>query len=203
MIVYIHKRKDNNQIFYVGIGSRKYRANRKDRSQFWKNISSKYGYNIEIIHENLTRKEAIRIEKELIKKYGRLDLKTGILCNMTDGGEGKNWNQKRIDEQSKRFSGKNHPHYGKRGIEAPAFGMKHTEESKLLISKNSGRRGTTHTKRQKQAILKASCKKVIDNNTGIIYNSLKDASKQLNINYSTLRGYMNGTRKNKTQLEYI
>lgn len=33
--------------------------------------------------------DAFRLEMELIAKYGRRDLKTGALCNLTDGGEGQ------------------------------------------------------------------------------------------------------------------
>ena len=37
---------------------------------------------------NLTEFSAFRLEKQLIKLIGRRDLKTGSLCNLTDGGEG-------------------------------------------------------------------------------------------------------------------
>ena len=43
---------------------------------------------IEIVKDDLTNDEAIILEKELILKYGRIDLKTGTLCNLTEGGEG-------------------------------------------------------------------------------------------------------------------
>jgi len=86
--VYLHRRLDNNQVFYVGIGS-KYRAyNSKQRTLFWKRIVNKYGYKVELLYDKLNFKDAIKIEIELIAKYGRRDLGTGYLCNMTDGGEG-------------------------------------------------------------------------------------------------------------------
>jgi len=40
------------------------------------------------IFNNLNEKDAIRIEKKMIKFFGRRDNNTGILCNMTDGGDG-------------------------------------------------------------------------------------------------------------------
>ena len=87
--VYRHIRLDKNIPFYIGIGkdiSRPY--NKKDRSTFWKSIINKTEYTIEILFENLTREQAIDKEVEFIELYGRVDLKTGTLCNMTCGGEG-------------------------------------------------------------------------------------------------------------------
>ena len=54
----------------------------------WNNIVLKTDYEVEIILDNLTWDEACEKEKEFISIYGRRDLKTGILCNMTEGGEG-------------------------------------------------------------------------------------------------------------------
>lgn len=42
------------------------------------------------IYENLTNLEAIEIEIQMIKHFGRKDNKTGILTNSTDGGDGAN-----------------------------------------------------------------------------------------------------------------
>ena len=38
--------------------------------------------------EDLNKEEAIKKEIEFIKLYGRINLKTGVLANLTDGGEG-------------------------------------------------------------------------------------------------------------------
>lgn len=45
-------------------------------------------------------------------------------------------------------------------------------------------------------------KKVIDRSTGIIYDSITDAAKALEINRCSLKGYLNGKTKNKTTLEF-
>ncbi len=88
-IVYRHIRLDKNIPFYIGIGKSVDRPyNKKDRSTFWKSIINKTTYDIEILFNNLTKKQAIEKEIEFIKLYGRVDLKTGSLCNMTCGGEG-------------------------------------------------------------------------------------------------------------------
>ena len=88
-IVYRHIRSDKNMPFYIGIGKTHDRpSNKKDRSSFWKGIVNKTDYDIEILFDNLTKEQAIEKEIEFIKLYGRADLKTGTLCNMTSGGEG-------------------------------------------------------------------------------------------------------------------
>lgn len=44
---------------------------------------------IEIIKNNLTEEDAFQSEKYHISLWGRRDIKTGCLCNHTDGGEGQ------------------------------------------------------------------------------------------------------------------
>ena len=90
-VVYKHIRLDSNQVFYIGVGKTDKRPYSKVyRNKHWHNVVNKAGYSVEIILNNLTWEEALQKERELIKEYGRLDNKTGILVNMTDGGEGVN-----------------------------------------------------------------------------------------------------------------
>ncbi len=87
-LVYKHIRKDTNEVFYIGIGNEKRPYSKKNRNQYWKNIVNKVGYRVEIIQENLSWEVACKLEKQLIKKYGRKDLNEGTVVNMTDGGDG-------------------------------------------------------------------------------------------------------------------
>lgn len=90
--VYQHRRLDTNEIFYVGICDDNYEEIRPyshfNRNKFWHNVVNKAGYIVEITHKNICWEEACSIEKYLICFYGRKNLKTGILVNLTDGGEG-------------------------------------------------------------------------------------------------------------------
>lgn len=87
--IYKHIRKDTNEIFYIGIGKLKRRLHStKNRNAHWKHIVDKCGFISEIIEDNLSWEEACEKEKLLIKQYGRIDLGTGVLVNMTEGGEG-------------------------------------------------------------------------------------------------------------------
>lgn len=99
--LYRHIRLDKNEVFYIGIG-KKYKENftthsseykrayakEKDRSQFWKNVVSKSEYKIEIVLESDDYSFIKEKEKEFISLYGRRNLGTGTLVNLTDGGEG-------------------------------------------------------------------------------------------------------------------
>lgn len=86
-IVYRHRRLDNNEIFYVGIGTNKKRAYEKvGRNNLWQKVTVKTEYTVEIIAEEITMEDARELEIFLILIYGRKDLSTGILANLTGGG---------------------------------------------------------------------------------------------------------------------
>ena len=113
--LYVHIRKENDEIFYVGIGSDtegKYiRAHsKKRRSKFWKDMTKNREFIIKILHDNLSWKEVCEKEKELIELYGRKDLGLGPLVNLTNGGEGVNGyshNEERLNKIRSNSEGSN------------------------------------------------------------------------------------------------
>lgn len=80
--VYMYLREDSTP-YYVGKG----KGNRYKEKH---TVSIPSFDRIVIVKDSLTDQEAIALEKELIKFYGRKDIGTGILRNLTDGGEGSN-----------------------------------------------------------------------------------------------------------------
>jgi hypothetical protein len=74
---------------------------------------------IKIIQQGLFEQEACDLEIDLIKKYGRKDLGTGILINLTDGGEGAS-NPSRVTRDKMSFAKRNESSEirGKRSIAA-------------------------------------------------------------------------------------
>ena len=143
-ILYRHIRTDKNQPFYIGIGETENRAyDKKCRTKIWKNVAKK-GYETEILFDDLTWEQACEKEKEFIALYGRRDLGTGTLVNLTDGGEGtlgyrhtkeakeKNrlaslgennpWYNKKRPDQAEKMKGENNPCFGRVGDKNPMFG---------------------------------------------------------------------------------
>lgn len=82
--VYVHKRKTDGSVFYVGKGTGERASDNSPRNIWWSRIVKKSnGYEFEIVYNNLTEQEAFKKEQELILEIG-LD----NLCNITKGGSG-------------------------------------------------------------------------------------------------------------------
>ena len=126
-VVYIHRRKDNSQVFYIGIGKIRRPYDKAKRNNYWQSIVNKHGYDIEIIHKDLSWEKACKIERQLILQYGRCDLGTGVLVNMTDGGEG---NQNII------YTGRIQSEETKKKRALKQTGIKFSEDRKKNISKS-------------------------------------------------------------------
>lgn len=99
--LYRHIRIDKNEPFYIGIGTKRrskeiygYRSeysraySKHDRNIFWKRVVKKAGYRVEILLESDDYDFILQKEREFIGLYGRRNIKTGTLTNLTDGGEG-------------------------------------------------------------------------------------------------------------------
>ena len=96
-IVYQHRRKDDNSIFYIGIGKTYNRAYSKSgRNKYWHHIANKIGYVVEILYPDCDENFAKKIERELIESIGRVCKKTGGLVNITEGGDNSDTNKNRI-----------------------------------------------------------------------------------------------------------
>lgn len=87
-------------------------------------------------------------------------------------------------------------------------GKKQSDETKEKIRKSRLGKKLSEETKQKMLIKRSggnSCraKKVVDIETGIIYDCLKDATKKLGLVYDTIRNRMNGYNNQKTNLKWL
>lgn len=227
--LYRHIRLDKNEPFYIGIGTKqlinnKYlyyvRSYSKDRNIIWNRIVAKTKYKSEILLESNDYEFIKQKEIEFIKFYGRIDLKTGCLANLTDGGEGnlgisdetkerKNKilkNQKRSEEVKQKYSN------AKLGNKNPMFGKKlsieHRQKLSIANKNRIHKKGIPRSEETKLKISKTralvghTChKKVINTITNEIFNTIKDAAKSANIKQSYFSMILSGKRKNNTNFK--
>ena len=85
---------------------------------------------IVIVENNLSEQEAFDLEIQLITKYGRKDLGSGILHNKTNGGDGSTGHKvcgwKWSEESKRKRCGSGNPQYGK------TTSQKQKETAKLI-----------------------------------------------------------------------
>jgi len=129
------------------------------------------------------------------------------LNTMSEKAKGRVWSAESKEKSSKSKIGDKNPMYGKSGKDSPTFGRKHTEKDidkikNSLLLKGDSWKTKNITEEHKQKISNHNSKEVEDTETGVVYKSAKKASEITGINYSTLRCYLNGSMKNKTNLKY-
>ena len=140
--VYAYLREDGSP-YYIGKGIGK-------RYKDPHNVVVPPDDRIQFIEKNLTDQEAITLEIKLIAKYGRKDLGTGVLRNLTDGGEGMlNPGPSVRKKLSEAKAGKKPNNYGKKyksgpsiakslskqGKKHPQYGKERTEDERARIAK--------------------------------------------------------------------
>ena len=106
-----------------------------------------------ILKQNLTEEEAFKHEIYMISVFGRKDLGTGILHNMTNGGDGTSG---RVISEEEREKMRQREVGNKRNL-----GRKTSEETKLKISKAN--KGKKRSNEQKEKLKNRKTKPLIDN----------------------------------------
>lgn len=210
--VYAHIKEDKTP-FYIGIGKKlnfKRAFQITGRNNIWRKIQLKHNCISNILFTNLSHKEACEIEINLIKHFGRLDLGTGTLCNLTDGGEGNlgttftverinkiriaNTGKKHCESTLEKFRNRKQTEFTKNKIRLQKIGLKASEETKIKMSKSSmGKNNPACIKRRKR---------VVDSLTGEIYESATYVANILGYSKSYFIGMLNGRYCNKTNMIY-
>jgi hypothetical protein len=135
--VYMYLREDGTP-YYVGKGKKR-RAYSKEKRV----LPPKDESRIVFYKQNLTEEEAFEHEIELIALYGRKDLGTGILHNLTDGGEGSSGiiiSEETRRKLSKSLKGRVFSEEHRKKISENCKGKIFSEEHKRKISENAKNR---------------------------------------------------------------
>jgi hypothetical protein len=126
---YAYLREDGTP-YYIGKGKdrRAYQSHRHISKPKDKDI-------ILFLKQNLTEDEAFKHEKYMINVLGRKDLGTGILINLTEGGEGTSGSV-RSEETKEKIGNSN------RGENSWWYGKIHSDETRKIMSE--AKRGEKH-----------------------------------------------------------
>jgi len=200
-VVYLHRRKDDNSIFYVGMGDLKRAYCKKSRSAEWIEEVEK-GYVVDIFKSGLSKKEAFELEKSLISEIGLSNL-----VNKTVGGEGGgvHYNNKEVYQYS--LNGDFIKKYSSISKASALTGIHRQNISKCLKKKREYAGGYiwslskeyVNSKQQKIDRNKV----ILNESNGVFYENLSDYCDLYNINRTTVWRWLSGKRENKTNLKYV
>ena len=220
--IYVHRRNDTGEVFYVGKGTRTHKKQyerayvSKKRSQFWTAIVAKAGYSIELIADYFTEADAFEAERTLIGIHKRR-CDGGTLCNLTLGGEGSVGLPKSAETLEKlraASSGERHANWGKKlSLET----CRRKSESMKISPLNLSGKKLPDWWKQKMADAKVGAmnpmygktgaaspvsRKVQDRISGVVYDSVLLASEAQGFKMNTLYNWLSGRRTNPTSLEF-
>jgi len=220
IVVYRYLRNDTGYPVYIGIGTlKRARDTKNGRSEFFKRIRDKHGIELEIVEERLDWNTAAEKEKWWIALYGRIDNGTGILCNLTDGGEGRfgcklspESIQKGKDTKArngfKGMLGRTHTEEVRQRMSKSRQGREVTKETRRKISESEKEKPKRRTEKFIQAIANRigkthNVRAVINTTTGQVFPSVRQAAESAGIRDATLGRKLRGDRTNNTSFKFI
>lgn len=118
--------------YYIGKGHGK-------RAFVKRKNAPKDKFNIKLIAENMNEADAFQLEMLLIKQYGRIDLGTGCLRNLTDGGDGVSgrlWSDEDKLKSSIRNTGSGNPMFNKKHTKQVINAQSTRMKGRLVGNKN-------------------------------------------------------------------
>lgn len=214
--VYRHIRPDKNEPFYIGVGTIRRnhteRAYVKDRNAIWNSIANKNNgnYVVQILMEFEDREKCIEKEIELIALYGKICNGTGMLANLTDGGEGGSLGLTYTDERKakNRLNGLKNAHH-LHTPEAKAKNVKRLKENPPLkkgdklpewwcnsISKSV--KGVRNNMFGKTGQKHPTANLLLNLETGVYCESVTEAAKMYGYVRGSLSNMVTGYRKNSS-----
>lgn len=152
--VYVHQRKDNGKIFYVGKGSGRRAYKKQGRNPHWWRIVNKHGYDVEFKAINLPEDISFKFEVFLIAYLKQRGVQ---LCNISEGGEGASGNHHTPESRKKlsdKAKGRTHSAEAIKNMSEARLGTTLPLETCVKISKSkTGATLTEETKRKLSQIV--------------------------------------------------
>lgn len=168
-----------NSIIYCGITGRSLEKRFKDH-KYSKKLDNTY--RIELVADYLTREEAAILEEMLIKQYN-------LLINGLNKSPGSvnGFSNFHSEEQKRKWS------LERKG---KSVSPEHADKNRIA------RLGHKNSDNWKKAHFESHAKAVICLETGKIYNSARQAAKELGLNYSKISNCCTGKRKSTGKLHF-
>lgn len=211
----------DRKVFYVGKGTKRraYQHKSDAQNKTYKHrsvhrkiqsIISKGGDIIYKIYPHSTDLDALNHEKTLIEQHGRKDLKTGNLCNLTDGGEdGSNRSPQTIEKVRQLHLGSKRSDQARQNMSAAQkrikdslreeYGSGASPETKLKMSQSrKGKKWSDKAKAVKRSKPTATPidvyryynkqrQEFVDS-----FESISDAARHLNLDVSSIWKILDG-----------
>lgn len=205
-----------------------YKNLRNNEQHKLRNSINKYGYEnhsfeiLEVCNLDLL----LKLEREYCIKYDVLNRNNLNLKIPKTGENQRCFSEDVLIKMSKIHKGKEISIETRKKISLSNLGKKRSDETKQKISiattgnknpmfgkisKSKGKKMSEEFCRKNSEVRKgrfllgenSNAKKVIDLKTNIVYDSAKEVSLEFNINYSTLKAYLNNKLANKTTFKYL
>ena len=177
-IVYAHRRKDNGDIFYIGMGVCEKRANNfSGRNRYWKSMEQEYGAYVDVLATDLSVEDAEELEMFLIQEIGRDNL-----TNITKGGQKGRLGDRKTKEEREKIS-------------KSRMGMKFSQEQKDKISKSK--------KGQNKGIKNHKSVQVYCGTLDKTFECILDCAAELGYSRQYIQDMITGRRTNKFGLRKL
>jgi hypothetical protein len=159
--------------FYIGKGHGRRARDEFGRNAIFKRIVAKIRRGgaeprIKKWHEGLAEGDAHNLEAAYVRLFGRRNIKTGILANMTDGGEGASGvvrSAEAIEGTASAHRGRKRSAETRAKISAANLGRKHTDAMRSAVSASK-----TGMPRPEWAKIKARMRVPIGIHKGVTFN---------------------------------